>query len=54
MKMKQSSRREFSSRLLLGAAALSSAPSWVYAANYPSKVIKVVVPFSPGGGTDVI
>ena len=47
-------RRKFTSNLLLASAAtlLPSAHSW--AATYPSKLIKVVVPFSTGGGTDVV
>lgn len=47
-------RREFSSNLLLTAAGLSVACDSTYAANYPSKLIKVIVPFATGGGTDVI
>lgn len=54
MQTKQSNRRDFSTRFLLSAAAVSSCSGLLHAANYPTRVIKVVVPFSPGGGTDVI
>jgi tripartite-type tricarboxylate transporter receptor subunit TctC len=37
--------------VLLGAAALLAAPS-VRAQSFPSKPIKIVVPYSPGGGAD--
>jgi len=47
-------RRKFTSNLLLASAAtlLPIVRSW--AATYPSRLIKVVVPFSTGGGTDVV
>lgn len=41
---------------LLGGSLLAAAGPWcaVQAATYPSRVIRVVVPFSSGGGTEVI
>ncbi|WP_334408031.1 hypothetical protein [Bradyrhizobium sp. AZCC 2289] len=46
------SSRIFKSVLLaLAACALLNGPA---SAGYPDRLIKIVVPFAPGGGTDVV
>jgi putative tricarboxylic transport membrane protein len=44
-------RRQFLQ--LTGAATLSAAPRAVRAQAYPTRAITIIVPFAPGGGTDV-
>ncbi|MEN9995554.1 MAG: hypothetical protein RL462_330 [Pseudomonadota bacterium] len=41
-------------RIVCTAAALAWAPGQVLAQAYPSKPVKIVVPFGPGGFTDVV
>lgn len=54
MMNKKFNRREVTSSLLLSTAGFFGAGTSTIAASYPSKLIKVVVPFATGGGTDVI
>jgi tripartite-type tricarboxylate transporter receptor subunit TctC len=46
-------RREFLRRVLMCGVAAIHEPS-VFAADYPTKPIRVIVPFAAGGGSDVV
>ena len=48
------SRRSVLTSILLGAAALAAAPAWAQGAAYPSRTIRIVVGFAPGGAADAI
>ncbi len=41
-------------RLLALAVAIGATPLAAHAQNYPSKPVRVIVPYPPGGGTDVL
>jgi tripartite-type tricarboxylate transporter receptor subunit TctC len=51
--MNQPDRRRFGLTLLAGAAA-SALPLHAFAQGWPEKPVRFVVPYPPGGGTDVI
>ena len=46
-------RRQFLFSALAASAGLSVVPTTVEAADYPNRVIRLVVPFAAGGGVDV-
>lgn len=45
-------RRRFL-RLAAGISALPAFPGWASAESYPARTVRVIVPYSPGGPTDV-
>src|SRR5688500_708535 len=47
------SRRRFL-HLLMGGAALTASPRLAMGQGYPSRPVRVIVPFAPGGQTDVV
>jgi len=45
---------ELKRRGLVGLAALALAPRLAWADNFPAKPVRIIVPYPPGGGTDIV
>ena len=47
-------RRTFALGLAAAAIAATAAPNFVQAQSWPDKPVKLILPYAPGGATDLI
>ena len=40
-------------KMIVSGAACALAASSVFAADFPTKAVRIIVPFAPGGGSDI-
>jgi tripartite-type tricarboxylate transporter receptor subunit TctC len=54
MKTAALTRRDACAAVMVGAIALAPLPAVAQNKDYPNRAIRMVVPFAPGGGTDIV